>query len=388
MAFELENSEIIQHVSLINFYDGSLEKLDPFISSIDHLLSHSPAESHAYIIGTVLNTKIDSRVRSSLPLQIGSWEHLKNRILEECIDSKNFSKFYTDLIRSRVADYDNLNLFIEDMRKKFLRYKMALQYANIAQEINNTELVRNLVEQVHKYVEEYVITIAAQSSSYMEALQLIQAKYKPRSQISCSKSDNNDIKDLITQVLTYIKREDSSRNQNSSNQNFRQERNFNQNRNYNNNYRNYNDQANNNRYNNGHFQNNRNYNGQFDNYRENYNQGYRESNNHYSAYSGQNANENSGPRVNVAQMVPLVPQSQPCSYSHQNSSLQQTQQPLNHFHNREPVGANQPSPQNNDQNFTVNQPNWQFVPAPQQNINGNPNPHFGTGHSTGLPNAQ
>jgi hypothetical protein len=74
-----------------------------------------------------------------LPLQIGSWEHLKNRILEKCIDSRNFSKFYTDLIRSRVADYDNLNLFIEDTKKKIHRYKMALQYTNVAQEINNTE---------------------------------------------------------------------------------------------------------------------------------------------------------------------------------------------------------------------------------------------------------
>ncbi|HBS53359.1 MAG TPA: hypothetical protein DD806_05120 [Flavobacterium sp.] len=384
----LENCEIIQHVSLINFYDGSLEKLDPFVSSVDHLLAHSPPESHAYIIGTILNTKIDSRVRSSLPIQIGNWAQIKNIILEECVDSRNFSKFYTDIIRCRVADYDNLNLFIEDMRKKFIRYKMALQYANVEQIIDQKELIRNLVEQVHKYIEEYIITIAAQSVSYMEALQIIQSKHKNKIPKN-NTPENHEIKDLITQVLSYIKREDSNQNQphrnnqNSSNQNFRQDRNFNQNRNYNGqfNNRNYNEQSNYYRNQNGQFNNNRNYNGQFNG--RNHNGQFNNNNNNNNSsqnqnfrgnnHVGQNLNRNSAPQVNFTQMVP---QSQTCS--HQNIPLQFMQEQINYD-------------QNNFQNngsISLNQQNQSCGNNPQQNSYANSNPHFGMGHVTGPSNAQ
>jgi hypothetical protein len=109
--FILENNEIVNHINIINFFDGTIEKLDPFISSVDHLLSHSPIDSHAYILGAILNTKIDSHVRSNLPNTITTWA-------QEFKETLNYSKFHTDMVRARVGDFEKLNLFLEEMKKK------------------------------------------------------------------------------------------------------------------------------------------------------------------------------------------------------------------------------------------------------------------------------
>jgi hypothetical protein len=102
-----------------------------------------------------LNTKLDARIRSALPINITTLAHLKTELMIEFKEALNFSKFHMDLVRARVSDYESLELFLDEMKKTFYRYKMARQYSNIDTPLDHKTLIENLVEQIASYTVKY-----------------------------------------------------------------------------------------------------------------------------------------------------------------------------------------------------------------------------------------
>jgi hypothetical protein len=286
--YKLDPKEIVNHISLINYFDGTLEKLDPFFSAIDHLLKHSPDSTHEYILGAIINTKLDARVRSCLPINITTWPQLKTNLLVEFKSALNYSKFHMDLIRAKVRDYDSLEEFIDNMQKTYYRYKMARQYSNIDTPIDHKNLIENLVEQVAKFTQDFVITLAAKETSYLNAIAIIQSKSKCTKSVSFEKPKNSDeLKDFFTEIRTAIAdlKNDSNRtetrnfrrnNFNGSrptNESFVQNPNFNRNYNQNSNWNNSNQT-------------------QYSNQNSSYNQSPNWNNSDQSQYSNRNSHNN------------------------------------------------------------------------------------------------
>jgi hypothetical protein len=204
--YRLDPKEIVNHINLLNSFDGSLENLDPFLSAIDHLFRHAPENTHEYILGAILNTKLDARTRSALPINITTLAHLKTELMIEFKEALNFSKFHMDLVRARVSDYESLESFLDEMKKTFYRYKMARQYSNVDTPLDHKTLIENLVEQIASYTQDFVITLAAKEISYLNALSIVGSKTKAPKKMSLEKDteEMNLNENLMTEMRMAI----------------------------------------------------------------------------------------------------------------------------------------------------------------------------------------
>jgi hypothetical protein len=173
--FEFKMIEIVNYINNVNFFDGTLEKLYPFISSIDHLFKYAPEIYHQYILGVILNTKITEKVKYLLPTVTYSWLDLRTYLLRT-LEATNFNKFYFHLARTQVEEFHNLKEFLEEMTNYFYKYNMALQYSEVAIQIDHITLIDNLAKQISRYVDPYILTLAVQANTYLEAIKVIQSK--------------------------------------------------------------------------------------------------------------------------------------------------------------------------------------------------------------------
>jgi hypothetical protein len=263
---------------------------------------------------------------------------------------------------------------------------MALQYSNINAPIDHKSLIENLVEQISKCTEDFVISLAVQSRTYTEALQIIQSKSSKNTFSSVTnKKEALDLKKLVMSevrsVIEELKLDLRNQNMNSNDNtnsninrdrdqgyNFRRNQysssnaNNNQNfhRNYSSNrnsYQNANRNWNSNPHQNGNFHQNRDSNrNSYSNHNQNFNRNWssgqnRNENSNSHQYSGSNQqgnNSNSFPRVNFAQASPQA---------------QYMYLPV-------PMNTQPNAPVNTGQTYTPIM-----------------NPNFGQGHSNGQPNA-
>jgi hypothetical protein len=367
-------------MNMLEVFKGDPETLEKFITGVDTCLSLYPADSHTYILNIVLAMKMGNSVRSHLPATIQTWAAAKARLLDVYKEITDVTKFHFLLIKATVGEFPTIFEFLEYIERNFGKYKRAIQYSNPIQAINHRVFIDNLIEQISRCVEPFIISMAAQAGSFPEAIEIVKSKIKRKEESSRDKADENsdilkairsEIKMALDNHRTISQNEGNSRQrniENSLNCNDRSNGNFFNNGN--NRYRNDNDyfRRNDNR----NFNRNSNFRNSNRNNNESYNRNYDQHNNQNQTNYNQNFNQN------------------PNVYNNSNRNFDNTRR----VHTAHASDLNSP----------INQPQIQYVYVPvnsQMNNDTNncqpqmmqPNnighmQHFPQGHLNGQSNAQ
>jgi hypothetical protein len=242
-------------------------------------------------------------------MTIRTWAAAKARLLVVYKEITDVTKFHFLLIKATVEEFPTISEFLKYIELNFGKYKRAIQYSNPIQVIYYIVFIDNLIEQISRCVEPFIISMAAQAGSFSEAIEIVESKIQRKEENSRNKADENS--DILKAIRLEIKMAlDSHKSQNKggnrqqnndygSNSNNRSNGNSNSNNNDNNRYRNYNNNFR--RNNNRNFNQNTNWSSNSRDPSRNYNQNY---NRNYDQNANQNPNfyNNSNRNFNSAHM--------------------------------------------------------------------------------------